>query len=120
MAMDISSVFSLLSSIFRIPSAWFGFPAFITNILIPFILMTYAFYKLLQKLHIFGYHTGIYMILAVIMGLVLLPVGPLAAIAAAGFIGMFALTTWKSRILFIVILIVVYLFVLPFLATIRF
>lgn len=120
MAYDFSSVTSILSSIFQIPSAWFGFPAFITNIIIPFILMSYAFYKLLEKLHIFGYHTGIYAVLAVILSLFLIPVGPLFAVIAAGFIAVFAFQTWKSRIVFFAILFAVYLLVIPYLSTLRF
>jgi hypothetical protein len=120
MAFDLTSVYSILSSIFRIPTEWFGFPAFITNIVVPFILMTYAFYKLLEKIHIFGYHSGIYTVLAVVFSLFLIPIGPLFAVLAAGFIAMFVLESWKSRIIFVVILLVFYLFVIPFLSTLRF
>jgi len=115
-----TQIYSILSSIFRIPSEWLGFPAFITHIIIPFILMSYAFYKLLEKLRIFGYHTGIYTILAIVFALVLLPFGPFVAVGAAGFIGVVALTTWTSRIIFVALLIIFYFVVLPYLSTINF
>jgi type IV secretory pathway VirB2 component (pilin) len=123
MTYDFSSVLSFLSSTFRIPTEWLGFPAFLTNLIIPFILMAYAFYNFFLRIRIFGYHTGIYVVLSSIFALVLLPVGPLFAIIAAGFIAMFGMTSWKSRIIFFVILAAVYLFIIPFLAslpTIRF
>jgi hypothetical protein len=120
MAYDLTSVYSLLSSILSIPSAWFGFPAFITNIIIPFILMSYALYKLLERIHIFGYHTGIYAVLAVVISLFMLPAGPLIAIIAAAFLAMFGFQTWPSRIIFVVILAVIYLFAIPYLSTLRF
>ena len=115
-----TQIFSVLSNIFRIPAEWLGFPAILTNIIVPFILMTYAFYKLLEKLRIFGYHTTIYVALAIVFALILLPFGPFVAIAAAGFIGIVALTTWPSRILFVAILIIFYFIVLPYLASINF
>jgi hypothetical protein len=117
MAYDFSSVLSFLSSIFRIPTEWLGFPAFLTNLIIPFILMAYAFYSLFLRIRIFGYHTGIYVVLSAIFALVLLPVGPLFAIIAAGFIAMVGMQSWKSRIIFVVILAVIYLVAIPFLAT---
>ncbi len=120
MAYDFSSVFSILSSIFQIPAAWFGFPTFITNIIIPFILMTYALYKFLEKIHIFGYHTGIYAVLAVVISMFMLPAGPLIAIVAAAFLAMFGFQTWPSRIIFVAILFVVYFFAIPYLSTLRF
>jgi len=114
-----SQILSFLSNIFRIPEEWLGIPLFITNILIPVILMSYALYNLFQKVRIFGYHTGIYAVLSVVISLFLIPIGPLIAIVAAGFIGMFALTTWTSRIIFVVILIMLYLIVIPYVSTIR-
>jgi hypothetical protein len=115
-----TQIFSFFSNIFKVPEAWLGFPAFITNIIIPVVLMSYALYHLFQKIRIFGYHTGVYAVLSVIISLFLIPLGPLVAIVAAGFIGMFALTTWTSRIIFIAILIALYFIVIPYLSTIRF
>lgn len=120
MVYDLSSVYSLLSSIFRIPSTWFAFPAILTNLIIPFILVTYGFYQLFLRLHIFGYSTGIYLVLSAVFAFVLIPFGPLAAIAAAGFTAVVGLQGWKSRIVFVVILIFVYFIVIPYLSTIRF
>lgn len=120
MAFDLTSVYSILSSIFRIPTEWFGFPAILTNIIIPFILMTYALYKFLEKIHIFGYHTGIYAVLAVVFSLFLIPAGPLIAVIAAAFLAMFGFETWPSRIIFVAILFIVYFFAIPFLSALRF
>jgi len=115
-----TQILSFLGNLFRIPSSWLTFPAIISNLIIPFILTSYAFYKLLEKIRIFGYNTGIYMIIAVIFALILLPFGPLVAIAAAGFIGIVALTSWTSRIIFVALLIIFYFVVLPYLSTINF
>jgi len=115
-----TQIYSILSSIFRIPSEWLGFPAVLTYLIVPFIIMAYAFYKLLEKLRIFGYHTGIYTVLAVVFALILLPFGPLVAVGAAGFIGVVALTSWTSRIIFVAILIIFYFIALPYLASINF
>lgn len=120
MANGLDSIISIISSIFSIPQAWLGFPAFITNIIIPVVLMSYALYHLFQKVRIFGYHTGIYAVLSVIISLFLIPVGPLVAIIAAAFIGMFAFTTWTSRIIFLAILIALYFIAIPYLSSIRF
>ena len=120
MANDFSSVVSTISSIFKISPSWLTFPAIITNVIVPFILMAYAFYKLLGKLKIFRGHATVDAVLAVIFAFVLLPVGPVAAIGAAGFIGMFGLDNWKSRILFILILAAFYFVALPYLSSIKF
>ncbi|HLC39694.1 MAG TPA: hypothetical protein VJJ76_02325 [archaeon] len=120
MANEFEQIISAISGIFRIPEAWLGFPAFFTHLLIPFILVSYAFYKLLQKLKIFGYHTGIYTVLSFIFAFVLLPIGPVVAIAAAGFIGVFGMETWRSRIIFIAILIAAYFLIYSVLPTIKF
>jgi len=120
MADVLNPIISILSGIFRIPQEWLGFPAVLTYLIVPFIIMAYAFYKLLEKLRIFGYHTEIYVILAIVFSLILLPFGPFVAVGAAGFIGIVALTTWPSRIIFVAILIIFYFIVLPYLASINF
>ena len=111
---------SILSFIFRVPESWLTFPIIVTNIIVPFIIVTYAFYKLLEKLRIFGYHSGIYAVLAVVFALILIPFGPLVAVAAAGFIGVVALTTWTSRLIFVGLLAVFYFLVLPYLTSLHF
>lgn len=120
MAYDFSSVLSVITSTLRIPTEWFSFPAILTNLIIPFILVAFAFYKLLEKIKIFREHGTIDLILAIVFALVLIPIGPLAAIAAAGFIGVVGLQSWKSRIIFVLILIFAYFVAIPFLSTIRF
>jgi chromate transport protein ChrA len=119
MAYDASSVYSLLSSIFRIPSEWLQFPLILTNVIAPVILLAFAFYKLLEKLRIFREHSTIDAILSILVALVLIPIGPVAAIAAAGFIGMFGLRSWPHRIVFVLILVVFYFIAMPYLSSIK-
>ena len=99
----------IISTWLRIPSYWLNWPDIISYIIIPFILIWFAFYKLLEKIHIFERNGFLNKIMATVFAFVCLQFGSIASMGAAAFIGIISLNTWKSRILFFALIAIFYI-----------
>jgi len=115
---DISNdIISFLSDTFRIPESSLQWPYVIPDLIVPLILLWYAFYKILERIGIFRYQQGINAIIAIVIAFPLLAIIPEATfiffLFSIGTIILLGIRSLRYKILFILLILIYFLFLVP-------
>ena len=114
------TIVGFVRQIFFFPESWLTWPNILPYVIVPVFLNWFAFYKILERIGIFGYRKGINGVLAFTISFCLIPIAPITLFFSIATIAFIGLRGWKARIIFFAILIAFYVFVLPYLSTIKF
>jgi len=106
----------ILSDTLGMPESYFEFPGVILNVIVPFALMWYVFYSLLQKvMPLRRASSKVYVVVALLPALVGMRVGRVAIWPLLFAIPLFKLSGWKARIVAWVVITVAFFIVTPYL-----
>ncbi|HKZ45444.1 MAG TPA: hypothetical protein VJ343_01945 [archaeon] len=115
----IDAIINFIHSIFFFPKDWLAWPTILSAVILPVVLLWYAFYKILERLGIFRYKRGINAVIAGVISFLMIPIAPVTLFFSVGAIALIGLRSWKSRIAFIAVFLIFYFLVMPFLSTIQ-
>lgn len=102
-----------LAKILSIPIGWLEMPSLLTNIVLPLIFNTWAFYSFFNKLRIFGERGIVNILLASILSLLSIQLGEISLIITIPAIMLFGMESWSSRVILLFVLIFLFFFIIP-------
>lgn len=112
--MDIDVIYEIARWL-RIPPNWLAWPDVIFWLIIPFILLWYAFTCLLDKIGVFKRATHVNKFIALGFAFFALPLGSISVVASIFIICWTKIGGWKGVIIGLVAGLILYFIVLPLL-----